>query len=227
MNPIRILVVDDHPFFRAGVVAWLHQQQGLACCGEADSIASGQTLLSELKPDLVLLDLDLPDGDGLELATETARTHVGIRIILLSQADERMFAHRALRAGARGYVMKSEPTSHLLAAIETVMRGDIYVSRAVSAQLLHHLFPDPCSKAPDLDRLSDREIQVFQLLGAGYRSVEIAEKLRISPKTVDTYRENLKQKLSLTDAEALVRAATRWVQKGELPTDDAKLSKLR
>jgi DNA-binding NarL/FixJ family response regulator len=227
MNPVRILVVDDHPFFRTGVIAWIQQQHGLVCCGEADSVESAWAAVSNLSPDLVLLDLDLPDGNGLELASEIARINSKVRMIVLSHADEHVFAHRALRAGARGYIMKSEAPIQVMVAIETVMRGEIYVSRAISAQLLHRLFPDPSSTGLDLARLSDREIQVFQLLGAGYRSGEIAEKLKISPKTVDTYRENLKQKLSLPHANDLVRAATRWVQKGELPDDDGKASKLR
>ncbi|MFO1498042.1 MAG: response regulator transcription factor [Verrucomicrobiota bacterium] len=210
----RILVVDDHPFFRRGVVEWLNQQDSVTCCGEADSIPATRAAVEELKPDVILLDLSLQGGDGLDLTMELSRIHPSARIVILSQRDEDVYAHRALRAGARGYVMKSEATETVLLAIQTVLRGEIYVSRPVAARALHKLFPDPLSSQPELARLSDRELQVFQLLGAGCANREISEILKISTKTVETYREHLKQKLNLADSDALVRAARRWVSEG-------------
>lgn len=213
MKKLRVLVVDDHPFFRSGLVDWLNKQEILTCCGEAGTVAEARLALTRLKPDILLLDLRLGDGDGLDLARESTENHSAVRIIVLSQNDEEAYAHRALRAGARGYIMKSEATEVVLSAIQAVMRGEIYLSRTASARLLHNLFPDPASEGA-LAKLTDRELQVFQLLGAGCAPREIAERLKISPKTVDTYREHLKEKLRLPDGPALLRLATLWVEKG-------------
>jgi len=216
MNITRIVVVDDHAFFRSGIAYWLNQQRGLICCGEAGSVVAARQAVKELQPDIILLDLNLADGDGLDLLRELSGENPTARVIVLSQHREVTHAHRALRAGARGYVMKSEATEVVLTAIETVKRGEIYLGRTAAARLLHNLFPDPASKAIELARLSDREMQVFQLLGAGCATREIAPRLRISVKTVDTYREHLKDKLGLPDGAALLRAATLWVEKGRL-----------
>ncbi|MFO1500918.1 MAG: response regulator transcription factor [Verrucomicrobiota bacterium] len=212
----RILVVDDHPFFRRGVVQWLNQQDEVFCCGEADSVLTARAAVAELQPDVVLLDLHLTGGDGLDLIQDISSAHPAARIIVLSQRDEDVYAHRALRAGARGYVMKSEATETVLEAIATVLRGEPYVSRPVAARALHKLFPDPLASTPEIARLSDRELQVFQLLGADCSTREISSVLKISPKTVETYREHLKQKLDLPDSDALLAAATRWVSEGKL-----------
>jgi DNA-binding NarL/FixJ family response regulator len=212
----RVLVVDDHPFFRTGIVQWLNQQSDLTCVGEAGNIAQARKAIDELKPDVVLLDLHLPDGDGLDLCAELCQERPGTRILCLTHRDENTFAHRALRNGARGYVMKSEATETVHAGIRAVMKGDIFVSRQVAARALHNLFPDPASATPDLAKLSDRELQVFQLIGAGCGNREVSETLKISPKTVETYRERLKEKLNLADATALAKAATHWVEHGRL-----------
>jgi DNA-binding NarL/FixJ family response regulator len=211
----RVFVVDDHPFFRSGVVSWLNQQQNLICCGDAESIAAAAKAIPEARPEVLLLDLNLKDGDGLTFCAELLLQSPQLRILILSQAAEDAFAHRALRAGARGYIMKSEATESVLEAIETVQRGEIYVSRTMGARLLHNLFPDRASSIPSLVRLSDRELQVFQLMGSGCRNPEIAAILKLSPKTVDTYRENLKQKLGFPTADALLQCARQWVEKKE------------
>jgi DNA-binding NarL/FixJ family response regulator len=213
---IRILVVDDHPFFRTGITQWLNQQGDIQCCGEAESIQTARKAIMDLKPDVILLDLHLPDGDGLDLCMELSQATPGLRIICLTHRDENTFAHRALRVGARGYVMKSEATETVLNAIATVMKGEIFVSRQVAARALHNLFPDPASSSPNIARLSDRELQVFQLIGASCGNREISETLKISPKTVETYRERLKDKLNLADATALNKAAVHWVEHGKL-----------
>lgn len=215
-HKIRVLVVDDHPFFRTGIIQWLNQQSDLHCCGEAENIAQARKAVEEFKPDVVLLDLHLPDGDGLDLCSELSQSHPGVRILCLTHRDENTFAHRALRNGARGYVMKSEATDTVYAGIHAVMKGEIFVSRQVAARALHNLFPDPASASPDLAKLSDRELQVFQLIGAGCGNREVSETLKISPKTVETYRERLKEKLNLADATALAKAAAHWVEHGKL-----------
>jgi|SRR4051812_16099141 DNA-binding NarL/FixJ family response regulator len=215
-SKIRVLVVDDHPFFRTGIIQWINQQKELTCCGEAGSIAQARKAIEELKPDVVLLDLHLPDGDGLDLCAELSQSAATARILCLTHRDENTFAHRALRVGARGYIMKSEATETVLAGILTVLKGEIFVSRQVAARALYNLFPDPASSAPDLAKLSDRELQVFQLIGAGCGNREVSETLKISPKTVETYRERLKEKLHLADAAALAKAAGHWVEHGKL-----------
>jgi len=216
MNKTRVMVVDDHPFFRTGIVQWLNQQKLLTCCGEAGSAAEARRAVDQLKPEVILMDLRLGDGDGLDLIREFTETHPKIRIVALSQSDEDTYAHRALRAGARGYLMKSEATETVLTAIQTALRGDTYVSHRMIARLTTNLFPDPASNELDLAKLSDRELQVFKLLGMGCSVREIAERLKISPKTVETYREHLKEKLRLRDTQALLRAATIWVERGRL-----------
>lgn len=216
MIEIRVLIVDDHPFFRSGLVQWLNQQDGITCCGEAGSVCEARKALAETQPDVILMDLRLRDGEGLDLIAEIMREHPRIRIIALSQFDEEAYAHRALKAGARGYLMKSEATESVLVAINTVTRGDIHLSPRIAARLMQNIFPDPASRGSDLAKLSDRELQVFQLLGGGLSTIEIAKQLKLSPKTVETYREHLKNKFGLTNAPALLRAATLWVESGRL-----------
>jgi DNA-binding NarL/FixJ family response regulator len=213
----RVLVVDDHPFFRSGVVQWLNNQTDMICCGEADSVPSVRIAVANLHPDVLLLDLHLGDNDGLAFCEELVGSHPSMRVLVLSHRDEAIFAHRALRAGARGYVMKSQAAEVVATAIRTVMGGDIYVSRTVAARALHRLFPDPTSKTPGLDHLTDRELQVFQLIGARCSIQDIAAALRISSKTVGTYRDHLKLKLQLQSADELHRAAIRWVETGHAP----------
>jgi len=212
----RVLVVDDHPFFRSGVISWLERQAGLAPCGEAGTVFETREAVEALRPDIVLMDHRLTEGDGLDLLRELIDRHPAVRIIVLSQADEDVFAHRAGRAGARGYVMKSEATDVLLAAIQTVLRGGLHLSRRAAARMMQNLFPDPAGAGSDLARLSDRELQVFQLLGAGSGVTEIADSLKISPRTVETHRERLKAKLGVLDAAALLRLATIWVEQGRM-----------
>jgi DNA-binding NarL/FixJ family response regulator len=216
MKKIRVLIVEDHPFFRSGLAQWLNQQQGVTCCGEAGSVREARMVVAKSQYDVILMDLRLGDGEGLELISEVIREHPQIRIIALSQFDEDTYAHRALKAGARGYLMKSEATEAVLIAIETVMRGDIHLSPRIAAKLLQNVFPDPASRTRDLAKLTDRELQVFQLLGGGLSTIDIGKHLKISPKTVETYREHLKDKLALADAADLLRAATVWVESGRL-----------
>jgi len=219
MKKIRVLIVEDHPFFRSGLAQWLNQQEEVTCCGEAGSVAEARLAVAAPPPDVILMDLRLGDGEGLELITELMRAHPLIRIIALSQFDEDIYAHRALKAGARGYLMKSEATEAVLTAVRTVMQGGIHLSPRMAARLLQNIFPDPASRALDLAKLTDRELQVFQLLGGGLSTVEIGRHLKISPKTVETYREHLKEKLGLANAPALLRAATLWVESGLLETE--------
>jgi DNA-binding NarL/FixJ family response regulator len=214
MKKNRVLIVEDHPFFRSGLAQWLNQQDGVTCCGEAGSLHEARQAIADSLPDVILMDLRLSDGEGLDLIAEIAKTHPEIRCLALSQFAEDVYAHRALKAGARGYLMKSEATEAVLIAIETVMNGGIHLSPRMEARLLQHIFPDPASGTLDLSNLTDRELQVFQLLGGGLSTIEISKHLNLSPKTIETYREHLKDKLGLVDAPELLRAATLWVESG-------------
>jgi DNA-binding NarL/FixJ family response regulator len=210
------MIVDDHPFFRDGLAMWLNQQVGVTTCGEAGSMAEARGEIERLKPDVVIMDLRLGDGEGLELIRELVPHYPETRFLAMSQFDEGLYAHRALQAGARGYVMKCEATETVMAAIDAVMAGEIHLSPKMEGRVLQNLFPDMASRKVDLSKCSDRELQVFELLGAGRSTREIGEHLKLSPKTVETYRENLKKKLRLQDGAALLRAATLWAESGSL-----------
>lgn len=216
MSKTRVLIVDDHPLFRRGLADWLNQQEDLVCCGEADSVIAARRAVADLRPDVVLMDIRLRDGDGLDLTRELIEFHPTLRILTLSQNEDTAFAHRALLAGSRGYIMKSEATDTIRAAIQTVIRGEVWLSPSSHAVLLRNLFPDPRPGKPQLAKLSDRELQVFQLLGSGLGTRAIADHLKVSPKTVETFREHLKDKLNLPDGKTLVAAARQWFEKGRL-----------
>ena len=221
MKKIRVLIVEDHPFFRSGLAQWLNQQEKVTCCGEAGSLTDARKAVVKTRPDVILMDLRLGDGEGLDLIAEITQAHPQIRSVALSQFDEDIYAHRAMQAGARGYLMKSEATESVLAAIQTVMEGGIHLSPGMATKLLQNIFPDPASRSLSLARLSNRELQVFQLLGGGLSTIEISKHLILSPKTVETYREHLKNKLGLGDASALLRAATLWAESGRLEAEDS------
>jgi DNA-binding NarL/FixJ family response regulator len=219
-TPLRVLIIDDHPFFREGLVAWIDRQPGLKCCGEAETLAAAKTVLAELKPDLILLDLQFREGDGLDLLRHPPPGVTMPPTIVLSQRDESLYAERALRAGARGYVMKDEAITTVLRAIDAVMAGGVYVSPVVNRQLLGRFAASPAGSKATLPQLTNRELQVYRLLGEGRSSKAIAVDLGISIKTVDSYRESLKQKLGLPDSVALLQHATLWVQEVH-PSDPA------
>ena len=210
----RILIVDDHPIMRMGLTQLINSKVGLEVCGEAGSGKEAMLRIAELKPDLVLLDMALPDGHGLEVLKDIETMHAGLDTLVLSSNDEAVYAERALKAGARGYIMKEAAATHLLGAIETVLSGQIYVSRQMS-QLIVEMFTGKKRKghaASPIEILSDREFEVFQLIGEGKGSRQVAEQLGISVRTIDAHRAHIKEKLGLKDSVALVRQAVRWVE---------------
>lgn len=215
-GPTRTVVVDDHPFFREGLVGWLNAQTGLVCCGEAATGEAGMEVIDRTTPDLVLLDLQLKDGDGLQLLEQLASRAIRPVVIVISRKDEDVYATRAISAGAQGYVMKEEAPETLLVAIRTVLSGETYFGSNVAAIVGGMLNPDGNPRGL-LSRLSNRELQVFDRLGRGLSSKAVAGELGLSVKTVDTYRESLKKKLNLPDSLALIRAATIWQQDMRMP----------
>jgi DNA-binding NarL/FixJ family response regulator len=207
----RILIADDQPLFRDGVRSWLHREPDLVCCGETATEAATREAVERENPDLVLLELRLQGEDAFELIRALRAAHPKLCILVVSQYDEKVFGHRALRAGVRGYIMKDHGGAALIQAIRTVLAGEVHVSKPLAATMIRKLWHGDTS-GDQTARLSDRELQVFRLLGSGLGTKQVAQRLRLSVKTVETYREHIKQKLELRDAPTLVHAATTWVQ---------------
>jgi len=208
----RILIADDHPLLREGLMQFINRQENLLCCAEADSGASTYSAVQQHRPDLLLLDLRLRGEDGLELIKFLKSQFAELLILVISQGDETIYAERALRAGARGYIMKEEASDEVLCAISAVLNGEIYLSRKMALRLAEKSIEcRPATVGPGVDSLTDRELQVFQLLGSGLTTRQIATKLNLSFKTIESYRENIKHKLGLAGATELVRCATSWV----------------
>jgi DNA-binding NarL/FixJ family response regulator len=207
----RILIVDDHPMMRQGLAQLISDEPDLAVLGEAATARQALDLVTARKPDLVLLDISLPDKNGLELVKDIHALSPEVLILAVSMHDEALFAERMLRAGARGYIMKQEGGKELLAAIRQILRGQIYVSGKISARILE-LFSGQRQEGADspVERLSDREFEVFQLIGDGKGTREIAGHLNLSVKTIEVHRANIKEKLRLKTATELVRYAVRW-----------------
>lgn len=209
----RILLVDDHPFMRAGLAQLIDRQPDLMVCGEAGNPAEAFQQLAATKPDLVLTDLTMPGRSGLEFIKDLKAAEEDIAVLVISMHDEVVYAERALRAGARGYIMKEAGGENLLAAIRQVLRGEVYVSSRMSARFLEAMSGGkPRGSSSPIEKLTDREFEVFQLIGHGKSTRDIAEQLHLSPKTVDVHRSNIKEKLELKDATALIRHAVRWVE---------------
>lgn len=216
----RIVIAEDHPLMREGLVQFINRQGNWVCCGEADSAATTRSAVAQHNPDLLLLDLRLGTDDGLELIKSLNAEFPQLPILVVSQSDESIYAERALRAGARGYIMKREAADEVQRAIAAVLNGDRYVSRRVGLLAFEKsLGAKSLSPGSGVESLSDRELQVFELLGCGLSSREIAAKVNLSGKTIETYRGHIKHKLGLRGAEELIRAATKWVEE-EQPARD-------
>jgi DNA-binding NarL/FixJ family response regulator len=210
---MRILIVDDHPMMRQGLAQLISSEPDLAVCQEADTAGQALDLVAARKPDLVLLDISLPDRNGLELIKDIHVFCPEVLILVVSMHDETLYAERVLRAGARGYIMKQEGGKKLMAAIRQVLNGQIYVSEKMSAKILE-IFSGRRGEAggSPVERLSDREFEVFQLIGEGKGTRDIAGHLRLSVKTVEVHRANIKEKLKVKTATDLVRYAVRWAE---------------
>ena len=208
-----VLLVDDHPFMRAGLAQLIERQPDLRVGGEAGSPAEAIQALAKARPDLVLTDLTMSGRSGLEFIKDLKATDPALVILVVSMHDEVVYAERALRAGARGYIMKEAGGENLLAAIRQVLRGEVYVSPRMSARILDDLSGrKPRGSSSPIEKLTDREFEVFQLIGQGKSTRDIATQLHLSTKTVDVHRSHIKEKLDLKDVTALIRHAVRWVE---------------
>ncbi len=209
----RLLLVDDHPIMRHGLVQLISAEPDLEVCAEAGTAAEGMDAAAKHHPDLVIADLTLPDKHGLEFIKDLRAMHPGIQIMVLSMHDESLYAERVLRAGARGYLMKEAAAGNLIHAVRRVLGGDMYLSDKMASTMLE-LLSGQRKKPGDVgvDRLTDRELEVLQLIGSGRGTRQIAEQLHVSVRTIDAHRAHIKDKLQVPDGTALVRYAVRWVE---------------
>jgi DNA-binding NarL/FixJ family response regulator len=212
--------VDDHPLLIAGLEKLIGTQPELHVCGVAGNARDALTLADEMKPDLIIADLTLPGRNGLELIKDLAALYPELPVIILSMHDELVYAERVLRAGGRGYLMKDAPPERLLEAIRTVLAGGVFASRRVTDNLLRAFASgkNHAAKGFSLECLTDRELEVFELIGQAKGNHEIAAQLGISPRTLDAHRAHIREKLGLTEGNELTRHAIHWAETGTIET---------
>ena len=213
-----ILIVDDHPIVRKGIRSLLEQEEDFAVVGEAASRAEVLDFIRNELPTLILLDISLQGSDGIEVTKAIRCEYEDVLILIVSMHDETLYAERALRAGANGYIMKQEMAENVIKAIRQVLHGKIYVSDNMRQKVLRDLTqPHADVKTTPLERLSDRELEVFRLIGEDRGTREIADTLHLSIKTIETYRAHIKEKLSIKSAAELARSAVNWVENARIP----------
>jgi len=209
---IKIFLVDDHPMMREGLAQLIAQENDLAVCGEAEDAASALQQIIKLQPALALVDITLRSSNGLDLIRDLRLHAPAVAILVISMHDESLYAERVLRAGGRGYIMKQEGGKKLMQAIRHVLNGGTYVSDKISARILDLFAGRSAEDGSPVNRLTDREFQVFELIGAGLSTKEVAARLHVSAKTVEVHRVNIKQKLKIGTAPELIRFAVRWAE---------------
>lgn len=209
----RVIIVDDHPIFRMGMAELLNQEEDFDVCGLAEDISGARKVIEEHSPDLAIIDITLAGDNGLDLVKEISAQSDTVLTLVLSMHDEQVWAERAIRAGARGYIMKKEASENVILALRNIRAGKIHVSATIMDRLLDRLQLNPeVSAAPSVDLLTDRELEVFRLIGAGMSTREIAERMKLSIKTIGTYRDRVKQKLAIKTAAGLIRRAVLWTE---------------
>ncbi|MGA3033592.1 MAG: response regulator transcription factor [Terracidiphilus sp.] len=207
----KILVVDDHPLMRQGLAMLINQQQDMQVCAEAEDAHAALMSIAQKSPDIVILDISLKGPDGLDLLKSIRTTHSNLPVLILSMHDEAIYAERALRARANGYIMKQEATEKVLVAVRRILNGDVYLSDAMSSRMLHQYIDGaPSLLQSRIAALSDRELEVFRRIGEGQATRQIAEELHLSVKTVETYQAHLKEKLALRTGRELIQHAIQW-----------------
>jgi DNA-binding NarL/FixJ family response regulator len=211
-NAKKILLVDDHPVLRKGLVRLIDAKDEFAVCGEASTAIDAMALIRELKPDLVIVDIGLPGTSGIELTKTIRAEFPDMPVLILSMHEEALYATRALRAGAMGYIVKQDAIDNIAAALREALSGRRYLSPVIAAQLQHN-GPGAQSRPADdpVSVLTDREFEIFELIGKGHEVREISEALGVSPKTVETHRTNIKGKLGLKNARQVARMAVQWL----------------
>jgi len=207
---IKILLVDDHPLVREGLANLINQQPDLEVCGEAANEPQALELISTVQPGVAIVDISLENGSGIELIKSIKALHPAVKVLVLSMHDESLYAERALRAGARGYIMKREAATKIIQGIRSVQAGHLYTSEHIAALMTEKYVAGGAPGAVPLEQLSDRELEVFQLLGLGHSTRQIADHLHVGFKTVQSYCARIKEKLQLANANELLREAVRW-----------------
>jgi DNA-binding NarL/FixJ family response regulator len=207
----RVFVVDDHPIVRQGLALLINQESDLTVCGEAEDMQSALNSVVSARPDVLIVDISLTGPDGLELLKHVRIKCPTIPVLILSMHDESIYAERALRAGANGYIMKQEATDRVLVALRRILSGETYVSDRIAKNMLqHYLRGANVTAYSPISGLTDRELEVFRLIGEGHGTRQIAEELHLSVKTVESYQAHIKEKLSLKSARELVQHAIQW-----------------
>jgi DNA-binding NarL/FixJ family response regulator len=210
----KVLVVDDHPIVRHGLAQLISREPDLEVCGEATNISGALRQVETNPPDVAVIDISLDGDNGIELVEEIKAKWPAVKILVSSIHDERVFAGRALRAGAMGYICKREDLGKLVAAIHQILRGEIYLSPDMTTRLLRRAAVGQSLDRDPVETLSNRELQVFEMIGQGMTTVQIARKLDVSPKTIESHRKQIKAKLNLQNSAQLTRSAFQWVQEG-------------
>ena len=208
----NILIVDDHPIVRQGLSELVNHENDLIVCGQAEDANQAMKAVKELKPDIVIVDISLKETSGMELIKDLNVQYPKLPLLALSMHDESLYAERVLRAGAKGYIMKAEATEKVIMAIRKILSGEIYISDKMASKMMRKLVGGSSEiNASPVELLSDRELEVFQLIGKGFGTRQIAERLYLSVKTIETYRAHIKEKLNLEDSAALLRYAIQWI----------------
>lgn len=207
---IKVLLVDDHPLVREGLVNLINQQPDLEVCGEAGSEPQALELIGATKPDIAVVDISLENGSGIGLIKSVKAGHPEVKMLVLSMHDESLYAERALHAGARGYIMKREAAKKVIQGIHAVRAGQLYVSEKIAARLAEKFVEGRAAALSPVEQLSNRELEVFELLGHGQSTRQIADHLHVGFKTVQAYCARIKEKLKLANATELLREAIRW-----------------
>lgn len=208
----KVMIVDDHPLVREGVVGLLSAQADLEVCGEASRIAEAIELAAAKSPDVAIIDLTLKDGNGIALIKSLKEQFPELKMLVLSMHDETLFAERALRAGAVGYISKDKVSRTIVQAVRAVLAGKIYLSQRMTQHMMQRMVGGAAASSQNpIERLTDREIEIFQLIGQGWTTRRIATALELSPKTVETHREHIKEKLELNNTVELTTHAVQWV----------------
>lgn len=207
----RVLLVDDHPIVRQGLALLIDREPDLSVCGEAAGAHSAFHAITTLRPDIVVLDISLSGPDGLEVLKEIRTKTASLPVLILSMHDESIYAERAMRAGANGYIMKQEATEKVLVAIRRILQGEVYLSdRLTNTMLQQYVRGAAGGKSSPLVNLTDRELEVFRLIGEGHGTRQIADELHLSVKTIESYQAHIKEKLALRNARELVQHAIEW-----------------
>ena len=208
----KVLLIDDHPILRRGLAQLINQEPDMVVCGEVEEAPKAFTAVSTLTPDVAVIDISLKSGNGIELTKNIKARYPDLPILVLSMHDESLYAERALRAGSLGYIMKEEAIEQVLVAIRRVMTGEIFLSDKMKAKMLQKLANGRTKIASSpIEHLTDRELEVFRLIGEGHSTRQIAEELHLSVRTVEAYREYIKDKLNLKNSTELVQHAFHWV----------------